>query len=614
MQLIFEKLKIHNFMSFKDQEFNLNENRGLTLVCGKNLDIKNSKNGVGKSTLFSAILYALFGELQYTIKNENLRNKYVNDKEMWVEIIFNINKKRYSLKRSLKGKQTIIDFKEIDSCENILADLNRSSILETDTFIQREIINCDISVFLRTIFLSSEQNYNFFKLSPSAKRDFIEKIFNISIFGEMYTLIHRDLLKTDKEITSSQNKLIVLNRNEEQYNELLEKFNNEKTSKINIIKEDIKNLLSKEKELLNISIENVDSNKVSEIENKIDILNNNKSENLSKINKLNENLHTLLRTKTKYLAEIESKKKIINSHEQILSELCNDCNTVFKKYYSLDKINSEIDSIENTLPSIEEKISKINTTIEKFSSQNNKIENDISIEVNNLHALIDDSNKFKHELSSVKKSIDEKNILLNNTENEINPYTKLFENNHNEIISENTLLEEISNKYNYLKFIENIVSADTLKKFIIKDLIGLLNIKIKYYLAKLGANFQCIFDENMNCDFITQGGSYDYQNFSSGEQMRLMIAACFAFKDFMQTRNNFQSNILILDEFIDSGIDSLAIDGVVKILREFTKLNKQTIYVISHRTGDLDNSVFDSIIQIEKKNNISVVKYLENEK
>ena len=42
----------------------------------------------------------------------------------------------------------------------------------------------------------------------------------------------------------------------------------------------------------------------------------------------------------------------------------------------------------------------------------------------------------------------------------------------------------------------------------------------------------------------------------------------------MQTRNNFQSNILILDEFIDSGIDSLAIDGVVKILREFTKLNK----------------------------------------
>ena len=182
MQLIFEKLKIHNFMSFKDQEFDLNENRGLTLVCGKNLDIKNSKNGVGKSTLFSAILYALFGELQYNIKNENLRNKYVNDKEMWVEIIFNINEKRYSLKRSLKGKQSILDFKEIDSCENTLTDLNISSILETDTFIQREIINCDISVFLRTIFLSSEQNYNFFKLSPSAKRDFIEKIFNISIY------------------------------------------------------------------------------------------------------------------------------------------------------------------------------------------------------------------------------------------------------------------------------------------------------------------------------------------------------------------------------------------------------------------------------------------------
>jgi ABC-type multidrug transport system ATPase subunit len=93
-----------------------------------------------------------------------------------------------------------------------------------------------------------------------------------------------------------------------------------------------------------------------------------------------------------------------------------------------------------------------------------------------------------------------------------------------------------------------------------------------------------------------------------------MIASCFAFKDFMQTRNNFQSNILVLDEFIDSGIDSLAINGVIKILKEFVKRNKQNIYVISHRTGDLDNSVFDTIIQIEKKNNLSTVKYLNNEK
>ena len=50
------------------------------------------------------------------------------------------------------------------------------------------------------------------------------------------------------------------------------------------------------------------------------------------------------------------------------------------------------------------------------------------------------------------------------------------------------------------------MSQDTLRKFIIKDLIHLLNNKIKIYLSKLGANYTCIFDEDMNYTFITDGG------------------------------------------------------------------------------------------------------------
>lgn len=614
MQLIFEKVVIHNFMSFKDEEFNLLNKSGLTLVCGKNLDIKNSKNGVGKSSLFSAILYSLFGELQYNIKNENLRNKYVKDKEMWVELTFFANNKRYTIKRSLKGKQSAIDFNEINSNGDIVLNLNRSSITETDLFIQREIINCDISVFLRTIFLSSEQNYNFFKLTPSAKRDFIEKIFNISVFGEMYSLIHKDLLKVDKEISAKQTKLIVLNRNEEEYLTRIDKFNTDKNNKLSIIKEDISNLIEKEKILLANTISNVDNSKVSEIENNISSLNSTKDEFKLKLDKLNVTLNTLIREKTKLLSEQSSKKRILENHDKILNNLCDNCIPVLKKYYNLTTIENELQAIDNEIPNILAKMEKVEDAIMKISKKLSEIENSISIEVTKLHNLIDDSVKYNSEITNIKRLIDEKQFLLNSTENEINPFNELYENNHNEITLQNSELEEISNKYNYLKFIENIVSTDTLKKFIIKDLIGLLNSKIKFYLAKLGANFECKFDEDMNCDFITQGGSYDYQNFSSGEQMRLMIASCFAFKDFMQTRNNFQSNILVLDEFIDSGIDSLAINGVIKILKEFAKLHKQNIYVISHRTGDLDNSVFDSIIQIEKKNNISNVKYLENEK
>jgi len=37
----------------------------------------------------------------------------------------------------------------------------------------------------------------------------------------------------------------------------------------------------------------------------------------------------------------------------------------------------------------------------------------------------------------------------------------------------------MSDEYKYLKFAESIVAQDTLRKFIIKDLVGLLNNKLK---------------------------------------------------------------------------------------------------------------------------------------
>ena len=89
-----------------------------------------------------------------------------------------------------------------------------------------------------------------------------------------------------------------------------------------------------------------------------------------------------------------------------------------------------------------------------------------------------------------------------------------------------------------------------------------------------------------------------------------MIASCFAFRDFMYIRNSFSSNILILDEFIDGAIDSLAIDSILTLLEDFSKLYKQNIFVISHRK-EIENDRFDRIIQIVKTNNISKVTYID---
>ena len=64
--------------------------------------------------------------------------------------------------------------------------------------------------------------------------------------------------------------------------------------------------------------------------------------------------------------------------------------------------------------------------------------------------------------------------------------------------------------------------------------------------------------KNFEASFASSTGkSAEYNNFSSGERMRLGIACCLAFKDFMQVRLNIHSNILAIDEYIDSNLDPL---------------------------------------------------------
>jgi len=194
-------------------------------------------------------------------------------------------------------------------------------------------------------------------------------------------------------------------------------------------------------------------------------------------------------------------------------------------------------------------------------------------------------------------------------ENETNPYIELVESNKKDIDKEEDQLRTESDSYRYLKAAETVVSQDTLRKFIISDLIGLLNNKIKTYLTKLGAKYTVEFDSDMNYEFITGGGRCEFNNFSAGERMRIMIATSFAFRDFMSIRNGLTSNVLVLDEYFDSAISSSCVRRMLDLLEEYAR-NGQNVFVISHRS-EVDQDIFDHIVTVEKKNDISRITYSE---
>ena len=133
---------------------------------------------------------------------------------------------------------------------------------------------------------------------------------------------------------------------------------------------------------------------------------------------------------------------------------------------------------------------------------------------------------------------------------------------------------------------------------------------IKFYLKQFGADYTVIFDEDLNYTFVNSAKTgIEFNNFSLGEQTRISIATCFAFRDLISIRSNITSNILILDEFFDSNVDTLARENAIKILRTMVENSNQIIYVVSN-SDEISDELFDHIIQVEKRNNISKINVL----
>lgn len=608
MRIIFKKIEIHNFKSFDDETFEFDQHEGLNLVCGKNNDIPGSKNATGKSALWDALVFSLFGQTKDNIKNSNIANKYVESKEVRVITYFDIEDKHYKVV-SGHNKYGGPYCQLVEVVDDDEVDLTKSTMSETRKFLVDEILHCDLSIFLRTILLSSDQNYNFFRLKKWEKKEFIEKLFDISVFGNMYNEIHRNVLDFDKKMVSQQNRLMILNKNSEDYKARLEKHDNDTQSNVKTLNMQLSQLNA---DRIAITSQNIDSNdaEVSKYEDMISKVTDAMTTLTRTIDSLQSKNNTIELSVHKLQTSKESKQKTIDRHAELLDKLCADCKHVFKDYYSITTYVEEIQQIDSKLTTLKNEksinMSAIKQHLEKQTLCGTKLAK-LNQKVKDLTTAYNKAVQQRRELDTKIHNVETE---ISKIEKSDNPYTELYENCLIDIKSESDDLSRMSDKYKYLKFAENIVSQDTLRKFIIADLIGLLNNKIKTYLTKFGARYSVTFDSDMNYTFISDGGECEYDNFSSGERARLMIAACFAFRDFMHIRNNFSSNILILDEFIDGAIDSLAIESILDVLKDFSNMWKQNIFVISHRK-EIQNDVFNHIIQIVKADNISKITYIE---
>ena len=168
--IVFKKIKYKNFLSTGNIPIEIDLNKShTTLIVGS--------NGSGKSTLLDALCFVLFNKPFRIIKKDQIVNS-INNAECIVEIDFTVGTKDYKIVRGIKPNL----FEIYQDGTLINQDANS---IDYQKHLEQNIMRLNYRSFLQVVLLGSSSYEPFMKMKPRYRREVVEEILDIRVFGLM---------------------------------------------------------------------------------------------------------------------------------------------------------------------------------------------------------------------------------------------------------------------------------------------------------------------------------------------------------------------------------------------------------------------------------------------
>jgi DNA repair exonuclease SbcCD ATPase subunit len=213
MEINFKKLQFRNFLSYGNNlttfEF---AQSGTTLIVGENLDQTNqgnTSNGVGKSTLINALVYALYNKPLSDISKDNLINN-TNKKNMEVVVEFDIGEDSYKIKRERKAKTGNNTYFWVNG-----EDKTCASAADTDAAIG-EILGIQYDLFVQIVVFSTSHS-PFLKLTKSEQTGMFERLVGLTMLSDKATSLKELIKDTETGTKIKKARIEVLEAEHERY-------------------------------------------------------------------------------------------------------------------------------------------------------------------------------------------------------------------------------------------------------------------------------------------------------------------------------------------------------------------------------------------------------------
>ncbi len=467
--MIPNKLTIDNFISHSHSVLDFST-FDTAIIIGTNRDNPDISNGAGKTTIFDAICWALYGKSRFNTKDKVIKR---NNVECKVDLEFSIGEDTYRIVRKLNKISNIFDvtfYKKINDSWS-----TDGLTCETNTVTNKkivEIIGISYEVFINSVYFKQNDIFGFANAPSTKRKEILKEMLQMNIWDECLKISKDEEKKLEIRAGQLGEKMLLLrNLDEEKSNNIKKKEAKQiEIADTNSLLVKIENDISKIDIELNKLEKSIDNgiNKpklellLKEVNNKIDLINDRRNKikllakaNINNITELDSN-NIVLNVK---LGELASKALAVKNEAEIRKSL----EDLFKKH-SKDLIIPDAKFSYDSLSTNKMYFDKYIRDYDILELEYNQL---VSLEPGSncpicLSSIDDSISKRRHnkkcELESNMKEANKLIISLKATISEEEAALKAYENSLLEIEKvqlaiekNNILIENINNKNISLK-------------------------------------------------------------------------------------------------------------------------------------------------------------------
>lgn len=536
-----------------------------TLIVGE--------NGAGKSTMLDAISFALYGKPFRKINKPQLMNS-INNKELEVEVAFKVGGKSYLIKRGIKPNIFEI------WCNGELLNQDAAA-RDYQAYLEENILKMNLKSFGQVVVLGSSTFVPFMQLPAQQRREIIEDLLDIQIFSTMNVLLKERVNENKARITTIKHDIDLLEtriESAEEHNASIRKLKETEVSKL-------KDKMREQITFIEIQQEKIDE-LMDEVKAKTDSISDKASvkDKQKQLEKLNGELSTKRSKLGKDIQFYENHDNCPTCRQGIEHEFKSQ--TISESTTKIEEILAAQKQLEDRLASVEARLNEISSVEDVIATLNLGMS-----EANaNYKMAMNTCKSIKKELEEAEKEVEEVDDAK---------ITEL----RTQLITKHGEQQEAFDDKEVIGVVASILKDGGIKTRIVKQYIPVMNKLINKYLAAMDFFVDFQLDENFNETIKSRFRDvFTYASFSEGEKLRIDLALLFTWRAVAKLRNSVSTNLLVMDEIMDSSLDNAGTEEFLKIINEITQ--DSNVFIISHK-GDQLYEKFEQVIKFEKVKNFS---------